>query len=114
MLTTSPADGEALSAIRKANGMLQAARLSWEEFLKAPARPGPAPFSGFHYEPPPKRKPNYSDDVGHMASECLAKMPPHSRVRPFVQAMFDRFEDGLGFTKAQRDGVYNIWIRLNR
>lgn len=35
MLTTSPHDGEALTAIRKANALLAAADVNWAEFLTA-------------------------------------------------------------------------------
>lgn len=45
MLTTSPVDGEALAAIRKANSLLRAAGGSWESFLppQRPAAPPPPP-----------------------------------------------------------------------
>lgn len=35
MMTTSPNDGEALTAIRKANALLAAANVNWAEFLSA-------------------------------------------------------------------------------
>lgn len=52
MLTTSDADGEALSAIRKANQILKKEKLNWQEVLslpKAVAPPTPAPFSHPNY-----------------------------------------------------------------
>jgi hypothetical protein len=33
MMTTSDKDGEALTAVRKANAMLMAVNMNWEEFL---------------------------------------------------------------------------------
>lgn len=55
MMTTSASDGEAVVALRKANTMMQAAGINWQEMLlgkqatmRGPVRPSP---------PPPRRSP---------------------------------------------------------
>lgn len=52
MMTTSDNDGEALTAIRKANAALRAAGLNWQDLLGSHGRAPP---------PPPRPEPKWGD-----------------------------------------------------
>jgi Protein of unknown function (DUF2786) len=47
-MTTSPNDGEALNALRKANELLKAAKMDWQQVLNSAASSGmPQPYKPF-------------------------------------------------------------------
>jgi hypothetical protein len=78
MMTTSPNDGEALTAIRKANAMLAGANVNWEEFLKAVQTTNAAQADQSFRTPPSQRRYRHDDgddfrnaftDVGRSPSQ---------------------------------------------
>lgn len=67
-LTTSDNDGEALSAMRKANAILKTHGVLWDSVLKAPASAGQQKRSS------PERTESQSDDLtkmNYLMQECI-------------------------------------------
>jgi len=63
MLTTSTNDGEALTALRKANKILADAKLNWEQVLSRLEKPDNS------FRVPPSRRPRPQPDWDHAGSE---------------------------------------------
>ena len=120
MMTTTQNDGEALTAIRKANVMLKVNNVSWSSLLdvptSAPRRPAP---------PPPKRKP--SGPMGRGTSGPAASNrqtfddPSIPRMiqsllrdtkgsfRDFVERMDDAWNEYGHLTGPQYDAILNAY-----
>ena len=81
-LTTSPHDGEALAAIRKANEMLSSRKLEWASLILPTA-------------PPPKQKSSARDDVIEQMFDFLESARLSESSREFVESLRD-YWDRLG------------------
>ncbi len=111
MLTTSPADGEALVAIRKANAMLAAIKKNWEEILKSKGfdRPTEPPNweEGFRKQYTNRYTRRYAydmhDDDIEKARLMLAACMQHVKgsARSFIESLNTAFEEHGSLTEKQ-------------
>ncbi len=106
MLTTSPIEGEALSATRMANSMLAAANLNWEEFLnaRAPAAPpSPPATSGKHH---------VDEDIDEMFESVSANLDPESSFCEFIESLHEWWEKKGFLTEKQYAALKNSYERM--
>lgn len=89
-MTGSSHDGECLAAIRKANALLVAADMSWEDIIRGRWRSAAPPPREAATPPPPREtsaRPDgrYSgENVVHMIDMLLKTVPPNSSFRMFI------------------------------
>ena len=97
MMTTSPHDGEALNAMRKANAILAAANVNWSEFLSAVSTAQRAADNEFR-KPPSQRRSNTPDtrnafsDVG---KGTATKYDDAKEIDPMFEAAFSNASGGF-------------------
>jgi hypothetical protein len=102
MMTTSESDGEALTAIRKANAMLAQANVNWEEFL---AIVETSKQAGPQSQPPPRS--NRSEDF-----EDVGKSSDHYTDADTINALFERcFRNTPSYSSFRDflDSVHSFW-----
>lgn len=99
MMTTSPHDGEALTAIRKANAMLAEANVNWAEFLSAVSTTKKATDNEFRKPPSQRRRQherseedNAFSDVGKGSSQ---KFDDASIIDPMFEKAFSNARGGF-------------------
>lgn len=80
MMTSSSNDGEALTAVRKANDLLSAAGWSWEKLLAAKITIVGDPFAGVSAPPSSQGRTDSSASAPHRAPS--APPPPPQRASP--------------------------------
>jgi hypothetical protein len=80
MLTTSDQDGEALTALRKANAMLAAENKNWEEFLAVGAGPSSTNYGVAKYTDPKVIDPIFE--------KLFREVPYMSGFRDFVNDVY--------------------------
>jgi hypothetical protein len=118
-MTTSPNDGEALTAIRKANALLAEANVNWEEFLNAVETTKQAvQQSSNNYKTPPSRRQRapWDDDfddvsvgdkftdaavINTMFERAYRRTPPNSSFKEFLDSIHAWFEIHGSLTEKQ-------------
>lgn len=108
MLTASSFDGEALTAIRKANAMLAAEKLNWEEYLSGK---GASKSSGF--KPPPKR----TDQFGKTKADWdeiidAVNREVRGKARDFIESIADQWWANGRLTPAQKSAILKFYNNL--
>lgn len=94
MLTASDQDGEALTALRKANAMLAAENKNWEEFIsEKPDAPNTPRSSGVRYIDPKVIDPLFD--------KLLRTVPHMSGFRDFVESVHEFWRDERFLTEKQ-------------
>jgi len=117
MLTTSIYDGEALTALRKANAMLAGENVNWKEMFERKLKPGAAKPKP---EPPPRKPPPSAgtiDDpawIDHMFDVLFEKVRPPSGFRVFVEDVHEWWEERGFLTQAQYDAIKKSYDRCRR
>lgn len=105
MMTTSPNDGEALTAIRKANAMLASANVNWEEFLKAVQTTNDQSF-----RTPPSQRRYKGDDDANAFSDVGRGPSQKFTDANIIDPMFEKaFENASGGFADFLDSVYEWW-----
>src|SRR5262245_58815708 len=116
MMTQSPNDGEALTALRKANAKLAAINRNWEELLR-----GKVAQSDFPDAPPmggdlkTGRGVQYTDPfISTMLDDILQSLSPGSSFRDFISDV-NRFWEEKGFlTEKQYAAIKKSWDNTQR
>jgi hypothetical protein len=110
MMTTSPHDGEVLTAIRKANAILAGANVNWAEFLTAVSAASKAADNEFRKPPSQRRKTaaaadeaNPFTDVGKGSAE---KFDDATIIDPMFEAAFTSASGGF---RDFLDSVHEWW-----
>lgn len=101
MLTTSPHDGEALVALRKANAMLAAMNNNWEDFIQSRVKmtkEAPEPSGEFHRE---------VDEINDMFEYLDRSVPIRSSFREFVDSLHEWWEENEFLTDKQYIALKN-------
>jgi hypothetical protein len=109
-LSTSPVDGEALSAIRKAHAMLKAKNTTWEMVILG--RPRKAEFTDEPSGKKNKKKSEGTDDdlIKHMFSVVMASVKGRSS-EDFIDSIHT-FYKTVGFLSAkQRSALERYYER---
>lgn len=105
MMTTSPNDGEALTAIRKANALLAEANVNWEEFINAvetnkQSKPSSNRSSDFE-DVSVGNKFKDADVINTMFERAYRRTPPGSSFREFLDSVHMWFEINGDLTEKQ-------------
>jgi len=124
MMTTSNSDGEALTALRKANALLAEANVNWEEFLKlvgtsnavtAPKSKQPTPpwedGDGFHNVGPSGIKYTDADEINALFEKAFAKTRPTSSFREFLESVHGWWEANGFLTEKQYFAIRKSALR---
>lgn len=113
MMTTSSSDGEALTAIRKANAMLASANVNWEEFLEAVAINNVPQDQSFRTPPSQRRGRPYGgdDDDVRNAFTDVGKAPSKKYDdASVINPMFDKaFAASSGGFSDFLNSVFEWW-----
>ncbi|MFQ5742007.1 MAG: hypothetical protein ACE5HV_00280 [Acidobacteriota bacterium] len=97
MLATSPSDGEALSALRKANAMLAEMNNSWEELLRGKVRMRAADDD----EAPRGKHHTDAEEIDTLFEDLFTSVSPASSFRDFVESVHEWWEDKGFLTEKQ-------------
>src|SRR5262245_5565498 len=116
MMATSDNDGEALTALRKANAKLAAINRNWEELLR-----GKVAISDFPDAPPmggdlkTSRGVKYTDPfISTMFDDILQSLSPNNSFKDFVTDV-NRFWEEKGFlTERQYTTIKKSWDNTQR
>lgn len=130
-MTASSHDGEALNAIRKANALLGAQNMNWEDFLRAKVKWAREEPKGEKTSSEKDRDQRYRGgakreypDGSKMASKpedveavetifkfLFDKIPPNSSFREFLNSICDYWEMNGFITERQFDAIHNAYHR---
>ena len=115
MMTTSPHDGEALTAIRKANAILASANVNWEEFLKALTGPSSKPSSSKvaddddddEFEDVGRRSGKHDDEreINRLFARAFSNTPKNSGFRNFLDSVYEWWEEKGFLTEKQYQAI---------
>lgn len=108
MLTTSPADGESLAAIRKANALLKQSGLNWEQFLRVRLA-GPEIREEPKKKKPAAKKLSRHDEEKLMLETCLEEV--HGDARDFIEDIHDKWTRWGSLTKNQFNAIKKFYDR---
>jgi hypothetical protein len=111
MLTTSPHDGEALVALRKATGLLLRHDINWGEFVRGKVIVAEPSQARAKAKP---RAPDVEDeadgaDLGMMFQHLLATT--HGSFRDFVSDVHAQWESRGRLSPRQREAIVNAFRR---
>lgn len=124
-MTESDQDGEALNAIRMANRMVKAARLTWGDVLRTTATaPSPSAYGspdyrtppskrgkayGAAHRPPPRTEPKkiYDDNIGQYLRELSERKHDLSTVM-FIASLTEFYEQNGYLTEPQYEHVVRL------
>ncbi len=110
MLTSSPSEGEALNAIRMANGLLMAANLNWEEFLGAR---GADAGAGAETKPRARKTQRHtSGDIEEMFEGVSQGLDPDSSFYRFIESLHTWWEEHGFLTDKQYEALKNSYERV--
>jgi len=107
MMTTSPNDGEVLTAIRMANATLIEANLNWDEFLRGKAKiTGDAPtvHSGKQYD--------NADEINQMFDAVLKSVKPGTSFHKFLESVHDWWDVRGSLTEKQYKALRKTYERI--
>lgn len=125
MMTTSTNDGEALTAVRKANAMLKVEGSDWSKFLSSPSsigldrrpqQPPPRPpmkptgrgTTDTHKYPPPKDR--FTDnDIPRMLQSLMRDTK--GDFRNLIESLYQQWNDKHYLTERQYEVVINAYER---
>ena len=111
MMTTSPHDGEALTAIRKANAILASANVNWEEFLKALTSSSPQSSSSKvaddEFEDVGRRSGKHDDEkeINRLFARAFSNTPKNSGFRNFLDSVYEWWEEKGFLTEKQYQAI---------
>ena len=117
MMTTSSQDAEALTAIRKANAILAAANVNWEEFLTAitdsQINQSPTPAAddddddddGFEDIGKHNGKYDDADEINRLFSRAFARTSHGSGFRDFLDSVHEWWEKKGFLTEKQYHAI---------
>jgi hypothetical protein len=99
-MTTSPHDGEALNALRKANAMLAASNLTWQELLAvtSPSQPRQQPAT-FRDVPSEQKKHTDSKEIDRLFEQAFHRA--RGSFREFLESIHDWWETKKFLTERQ-------------
>ena len=110
MLTTSPNDHEALSALRKANAMLASANNNWTDFVTGKvkmvqerATDTPEYDGGTHYRD--------EDKINEMFQHLYDKTSHSSSFIDFIDSVYEWWTDKGFLTQAQYNAIKSAYER---
>jgi len=108
MMTTSPSEGEALTAIRMANGLLMEANLNWDEFLRGKAKvytaSGQSSYSGKKYQ--------NADEIEAMLNDVLSTIKRGTSFYSFIESLNDWWEANSFLTEKQYNALRKSYERI--
>lgn len=103
MMTTSDNDGEALVALRKANEMMRAKKISWMDVFGT--KDAPKSHNNHHYTAP-----SHQDDYDFMIDEVLdCSIPP--KTAELMRSFQDFFRKNGRLSNKQIDVFESIYAR---
>ena len=108
MLTTSPSEGEALNAIRKANSLLAEANLDWDDFLRGKAKitggSSQVIYSGKKY--------TNGDEIEMMFNQILSTINKGTSFYKFIISLSEWWEDNSFLTEKQYSALRKSYERI--
>lgn len=110
MMTTSPNEGEALTATRMANALLLEANLNWDEFLRGKAKiisntiAGTQRYSGKKYQ--------NASEIEAMLEAVLRNTKPGKSFHSFIKSLSDWWEDNAFLTEKQYSALRKSYERI--
>lgn len=108
-MTTSENDGEALTAIRKANAILKKGNLSWADVLERTVSAGPSVVvnAGPIGEPKPAQEATLEEQIQH-AFDTLRGVPLGG-FRIFIDSLEEQFNEKKYLSQAQRAPLFEAY-----
>lgn len=122
-LTTSDHDGEALSAIRKANEIIKGEKLTWDEVLVQVTgtviniRASRYPANGEQYEPTESWVPPHLTDapvIEMMFRAIYAALTPGTEFAQFLDSVYAWWQKNKSLTPKQYQAVRTAYNRASR
>lgn len=110
MMTTSPNDGECLTAVRMANAALMEANLNWDEFLRGKAKitgdtaSGQASYGGKKYQ--------NAVEIEAMLNSVLATIKRGTSFFTFIESLNDWWEANGFLTEKQYSALRKVYERI--
>ena len=117
-LTTTPVDGECLSAIRKANNMLAEANIDWDDLLKSKVKiiqgkGSEGAVSGRTSSASGVKKYSNEQQINEMFNAVFANTSRTSSFYSFLNSLKDWFDTNGYLTEKQYHALRNSYERIH-
>lgn len=112
MMTTSPNEGEALTATRMANALLLEANLNWDEFLRGKVKITNQAAGGSASGSFTGKKYTNSDDIERMLDAVLKNVRSGTSFYTFIKSLSDWWEDNAFLTEKQYNALRKSYERI--